>query len=120
MQRGNASCRLVATFLKSKLVQSQERAFSHCGTEHAMSRRYSCSTLQRNRESGAAERDSASMLDSQEREWTDDHALLTATMRDVGNLAMSYFGRHVHAWQKEGGTPVSDADIAVDRHLRQR
>jgi myo-inositol-1(or 4)-monophosphatase len=85
-----------------------------------MSRRYSCSTLQRNRESGAAERDSASMLDSQEREWTDDHALLTATMRDVGNLAMSYFGRHVHAWQKEGGTPVSDADIAVDRHLRQR
>jgi myo-inositol-1(or 4)-monophosphatase len=58
--------------------------------------------------------------DSHMTDWVDDHALLAATMREVGNLALRYFRTDVNAWEKEGGTLVSDADIAVDRHLKQR
>jgi myo-inositol-1(or 4)-monophosphatase len=58
--------------------------------------------------------------DSHMTDWVDDHGLLAATMREVGNLALHYFRTDVNAWEKEGGTPVSDADIAVDRHLKQR
>jgi myo-inositol-1(or 4)-monophosphatase len=50
---------------------------------------------------------------------SDDHALLMAAVREVGSLAMSYFRTDVKVWEKEGGTPVSDADIIIDRHLRQ-
>jgi myo-inositol-1(or 4)-monophosphatase len=58
--------------------------------------------------------------DSHMTDWVDDHALLAATMREVGNLALRYFRTDVNAWEKKGGTPVSDADLAVDRHLKQR
>lgn len=51
-------------------------------------------------------------------DWLDDHSLLVATMREVGDMAMSYFRSAVRAWEKEGGTPVSEADIVIDRHLR--
>jgi len=50
----------------------------------------------------------------------DDQALLIAAVREAGAIAMRFFGADVKTWEKEGGTPVSDADIAVDQHLHRR
>jgi len=58
-------------------------------------------------------------MNSDPRDWVNDRALLVATMREVGSLAMSYFRSDVKTWEKEGGTPVCDADIVVDWHLRR-
>ena len=49
----------------------------------------------------------------------EDHALLVAAVREAGTLAMTYFRTEVKAWEKEGGTPVSDADIEVNVHLQR-
>lgn len=49
-----------------------------------------------------------------------DLALLKAAVREAGALALRYFRRGPAVWQKSDGTPVSEADIAVDGHLRQR
>jgi myo-inositol-1(or 4)-monophosphatase len=52
------------------------------------------------------------------------HALrqpLAATMRDAGALAMrTYRSASLKSWTKSGTSPVSEADIAVDRLLRER
>jgi len=48
-----------------------------------------------------------------------DIALLDAAVREAGALALRCFRTDLTVWQKAGGTPVSEADIAVDRHLRQ-
>jgi myo-inositol-1(or 4)-monophosphatase len=45
---------------------------------------------------------------------------LTATMREAGALAMKSFKSSVKSWLKEGNSPVSEADIAVDALLRER
>ena len=50
----------------------------------------------------------------------DDYALLTAAVREAGTLAMRYFGAHNPAWEKKGGTPVSEADVAIDAFLRHQ
>ena len=50
----------------------------------------------------------------------DDYALLVATVREAGSLAMQYFQTDVKVWEKEGGTPVSDADIAVNTLIQRR
>lgn len=50
----------------------------------------------------------------------EDHALLVAAVREAGALAMTYFGTEVRTWEKEGGTPVSDADIEVNLLLQRR
>ncbi len=49
-----------------------------------------------------------------------DIALLNAAVREAGALALRYFRTDLAVWQKAGDTPVSEADIAVDRLLRQR
>jgi myo-inositol-1(or 4)-monophosphatase len=49
-----------------------------------------------------------------------DHALLVAAVREAGVIAMRSFRTDVKTWKKEGGTPVSEADIAIDQHLKQR
>ena len=41
-------------------------------------------------------------------------------MRDAGALAARTFQTSVKNWTKHGGSPVSDADIAVDNFLRER
>ncbi|MGY4623400.1 3'(2'),5'-bisphosphate nucleotidase CysQ [Bradyrhizobium sp. USDA 4486] len=51
---------------------------------------------------------------------SDDYALLIAAVRDAGTLAMRYFGASPIAWEKQGGTLVSNADLAVDAFLRGR
>src|ERR1700687_2946560 len=50
----------------------------------------------------------------------DDQALLMAAVREAGAIAMRHFGTPVNTWEKAGGTPVSDADIAVNQHLQRR
>ncbi|MDK9697049.1 MAG: 3'(2'),5'-bisphosphate nucleotidase CysQ [Siculibacillus sp.] len=49
-----------------------------------------------------------------------DLALLTTTAREAGEIAMRWFRRDPRVWHKDGGSPVSEADLAVDRHLKER
>ena len=41
-------------------------------------------------------------------------------VREAGALAASTFRRELKHWTKHGGSPVTEADIAVDRLLRER
>jgi myo-inositol-1(or 4)-monophosphatase len=53
----------------------------------------------------------------------DRHAdldLLQRAAHEAGALAMTYFRRNPAVWAKEGGSPVSEADMAVDALLRTR
>jgi myo-inositol-1(or 4)-monophosphatase len=47
-------------------------------------------------------------------------ARLATCVREAGLLALSMFRTPINAWTKAGSSPVCDADIAVDRLLRQR
>src|SRR5436305_9330323 len=49
-----------------------------------------------------------------------DAALLVATVREAGALALSLFRTEVKNWIKGASSPVSDADIAVNDLLEQR
>ncbi|WP_244313760.1 3'(2'),5'-bisphosphate nucleotidase CysQ [Stappia sediminis] len=48
---------------------------------------------------------------------TSDLELLEQAAREAGDIALRYFRRDPKRWTKEGDSPVSEADIAVDRHL---
>jgi myo-inositol-1(or 4)-monophosphatase len=45
---------------------------------------------------------------------------LAACVREAGKLALSMFRTPLKQWSKGGSSPVSEADIAVDRFLRER
>ncbi len=45
---------------------------------------------------------------------------LSASVREAGALALSMFRAPINTWTKGESSPVSDADIAVDRLLRER
>lgn len=47
-----------------------------------------------------------------------DRALLKAAVREAGEIAMGFFGRSPDVEIKPDDSPVSEADIAVDRALR--
>jgi myo-inositol-1(or 4)-monophosphatase len=47
-------------------------------------------------------------------------ARMAASVRDAGALALSMFGRPIRNWTKFESSPVSEADVAVDRLLRER
>jgi myo-inositol-1(or 4)-monophosphatase len=47
-------------------------------------------------------------------------ARLATCVREAGLLALSTFGTPINSWTKAGSSPVCDADIAVDRLLRER
>lgn len=49
-----------------------------------------------------------------------DVALLAAAAEEAGEIAMRWFRRDPQVWHKAGGSPVSEADLAVDRHLKAR
>lgn len=53
-------------------------------------------------------------------ELSPDAALLVATVREAGALALSMFGTDVRNWTKGASSPVSEADIAVNDLIRQR
>lgn len=46
-------------------------------------------------------------------------ALLRVAAREAGRIAMRYFGRSPEVWLKNGVSPVSEADMAVDRYLKE-
>ena len=50
----------------------------------------------------------------------EDETLLTSAVREAGTLAMSFFGRGLKGTHKPDNTPVSEADLAVDRLLHER
>lgn len=49
-----------------------------------------------------------------------DLELLKDAARDAGALAMTFFRNSPNAWSKSGGSPVTEADMAVDEYLRTR
>jgi len=49
----------------------------------------------------------------------EDLALLRDAAREAGRIAMGYFGKDPQVWIKEGTSPVSEADYAADRFLRE-
>jgi myo-inositol-1(or 4)-monophosphatase len=49
-----------------------------------------------------------------------ERALLTATIREAGALALTTFQKPLKTWTKGESSPVSEADIAVDNLLRRR
>ena len=49
-----------------------------------------------------------------------DHALLLDVVREAGALALKYFRTDVESWDKSPDNPVSEADLAVDKLLRDK
>ncbi len=49
--------------------------------------------------------------------YSDDLELLRSTAVAAGIIASAYFRRDVQSWTKENSSPVSEADIVVDRFL---
>lgn len=49
-----------------------------------------------------------------------DFRLLTDAVREAGALAMTMFQQRLRSWTKSDGSPVTEADLAVDRLLRTR
>lgn len=50
-------------------------------------------------------------------DYDDDLELLRATAVAAGIIASGYFRREIKSWNKENQSPVSEADIVVDRYL---
>lgn len=50
---------------------------------------------------------------------SEELALLRDAAREAGRIAMRYFGRSPEVWLKDGVSPVSEADLAVDRYLKE-
>ncbi|MDE2464816.1 MAG: 3'(2'),5'-bisphosphate nucleotidase CysQ [Alphaproteobacteria bacterium] len=46
--------------------------------------------------------------------------LLEQTVREAGALARSHFGGTLKTWNKKGGSPVSEADLAINTLLEER
>lgn len=49
-----------------------------------------------------------------------DAGLLEEAARDAGQIALGYFDTDVRRWTKGDDSPVTEADLAVDRFLRER
>jgi myo-inositol-1(or 4)-monophosphatase len=47
----------------------------------------------------------------------DDLELLESSVREAGKIARSFFGGSYQRWSKAQGSPVTEADLAVDRFL---
>ncbi len=49
-----------------------------------------------------------------------DLALIEEAVREAGAIARHYFGGDYKRWSKNKGEPVTEADLAIDRFLRQK
>ncbi len=49
-----------------------------------------------------------------------DHELLTTAARMAGGIALEYFNGSVKSWDKKPDDPVSEADLEIDRLLKER
>ncbi len=47
----------------------------------------------------------------------DDLILIEKAVQEAGEIARHYYGKDYRRWSKSRGEPVTEADIAVDRHL---
>ena len=52
-------------------------------------------------------------------EYADDLELLKDLGRQAGEIAMRWFGKDPQVWMKDGKSPVSEADFAVDQFLKR-
>ena len=59
------------------------------------------------------------MRETDEHAPTDDLALISAAAKEAGRIALSFFHQKPEVWMKGGTSPVSEADFAVDRYLRE-
>jgi len=48
-----------------------------------------------------------------------DRELLIATLREAGGIARKYFGGRFKTFRKEGGDPVTEADLEIDAFLKE-
>ena len=48
-----------------------------------------------------------------------DLDLLTDAVRAAGKIALKFFSGHYRRWNKPGGSPVTEADLAIDEFLNQ-
>ena len=48
-----------------------------------------------------------------------DRALIEQAVRDAGAIARKFYGGDYRKWDKGKGQPVTDADLAVDKYLRE-
>jgi myo-inositol-1(or 4)-monophosphatase len=49
-----------------------------------------------------------------------DLALIEEATRRAGEIARRYYGQEYRRWSKSRGEPVTEADLAIDRFLRER
>jgi myo-inositol-1(or 4)-monophosphatase len=49
----------------------------------------------------------------------DDRALIEKAVREAGAIARTFYGGDYKRWDKSKGQPVTDADLAVDKYLRE-
>lgn len=49
----------------------------------------------------------------------DDLTILEDAVRAGGDIARKFYGGDYKRWSKDGGSPVTEADLAVDKHLRE-
>ena len=47
----------------------------------------------------------------------EDLRLLEDTVREAGHIARKFYGGDYKRWSKEGGSPVTEADLAVNKYL---
>jgi myo-inositol-1(or 4)-monophosphatase len=47
----------------------------------------------------------------------EDLRLLEHTVREAGHIARKFYGGDYKRWSKEGGSPVTEADLAVNKYL---
>lgn len=52
-------------------------------------------------------------------DYVQDQALLQATVKKAGKIALSYFNKNVKSWLKSDASPVSEADMAVNEFLEK-
>ena len=50
----------------------------------------------------------------------DDLALLESCARAAGEIARKFYGTDFQRWAKDGGSPVTEADLAVDAYLKEK
>jgi myo-inositol-1(or 4)-monophosphatase len=48
-----------------------------------------------------------------------DLHLLEASVREAGTIALKFFGSDYKRWNKPGGSPVTEADLAIDNFLKE-
>jgi myo-inositol-1(or 4)-monophosphatase len=48
-----------------------------------------------------------------------DLALLESCVRKAGEIARNFYGTQFKRWSKDGGSPVTEADLAVDAYLKE-